>query len=115
MHFQQNLGCDPAVFVASFDFVDPGALQIAQNLFALDQGVINATLGDIGVNMFDHLKLPANVVLGTFIHSPFPCSILLTWFWSWRCTELFRSLWYQSLDFQLQVNPGLLPIQCISF
>lgn len=64
MHFQQNLGCDPAVFVASFDFVDPGALQIAQNLFALDQGVINATLGDIGVNMFDHLKLPANVVLG---------------------------------------------------
>jgi hypothetical protein len=64
MHFQQNLGCEATVFVASFDFVDPGTLQIAQNLFSLDKGVVNATLGDIGVNIFDHLDLPANVVLG---------------------------------------------------
>ena len=65
MHFQQNLGCETTVFVASFDFVDPGTLQIAQNLFSLDKGVVNATLGDIGVNIFDKLDLPANVVLGT--------------------------------------------------
>jgi len=65
LHFQQNLGCETTVFVASFDFVDPGTLQIAQNLFSLDKGVVNATLGDIGVNIFDQLDLPANVVLGT--------------------------------------------------
>jgi hypothetical protein len=65
MHFQQNLGCETTVFVASFDFVDPGTLQIAQNLFSLDQGVVNATLGDIGVDIFENLNLPANVVLGT--------------------------------------------------
>jgi len=64
MHFQQNLGCETAIFVSSFDFLDPGALQIAQNLFSLDKGVVNATLGDIGVNIFDHLDLPANIVLG---------------------------------------------------
>jgi hypothetical protein len=65
MHFQQNLGCETTVFVASFDFVDPGTLQIAQNLFSLDKGIVNATLGDIGVDIFANLNLPANVVLGT--------------------------------------------------
>jgi len=64
MHFQQNLGCETTVFVASFDFVDPGTLQIAQNLFSLDKGIVNATLGDIGVDIFANLNLPANVVLG---------------------------------------------------
>lgn len=76
MHFQQNLGCETTVFVASFDFVDPGTLQIAQNFFSLDKGVVNATLGDIGVNIFDKLDLPANVVLGTWI----PFQFLLHYF-----------------------------------
>lgn len=74
MHFQQNLACSTTVFVASFDYVDPGTLQIAQNFFALDQGhgVVNATLGSIGVDFLSHLNLPANVVLGVFapLHHP---------------------------------------------
>jgi hypothetical protein len=50
--------------VASFDAVDPGTSTIAQNFFALDQGVIDATLGEVGVSFLDHLKLPANFILG---------------------------------------------------
>jgi hypothetical protein len=64
MHFQQNLACEPTVFIASFDNVDPGTLQIAQNFFALDAGVVNATLGDLGATVLDNLKLPANFILG---------------------------------------------------
>jgi len=64
IHFQQNLACEPTVFVASFDHVDPGTSQIAQNFFALDEGVVDATLGGIGVSVLDHLNLPANFILG---------------------------------------------------
>ena len=64
-------GCETTTFVASFDFVGPGALQAAQNVFALDKGVLNATLGGVGVGFLDHLELPANVVLGT---SPLTCT-----------------------------------------
>jgi hypothetical protein len=64
IHFQQNLACEPTIFVASFDHVDPGTSQIAQNFFALDQGVVDATLGEIGVSVLDHLDLPANFILG---------------------------------------------------
>lgn len=56
--------CDPTVFVASFDHVDPGTSQIAQNFFALDEAVVDATLGEIGVSVLDHLELPANFILG---------------------------------------------------
>jgi hypothetical protein len=59
------MGCSPTVFVASFDFVDPGTQQTAQSFLSLDQGVVNATLGEIGVDFLSHLKLPANVVLGS--------------------------------------------------
>jgi len=65
IHLQQNMGCEPAVFVASFDDVDPGTSLIAQNFFALDQGVVDATLGEVGVNILDHLKLPAAFILGS--------------------------------------------------
>lgn len=56
--------CEPTIFVASFDNVDPGASHIAPNLFALDQGVVDATLGEIGVSVLDHLTIPPNLVLG---------------------------------------------------
>jgi hypothetical protein len=64
IHFQQNMACEPTIFIASFDQVDPGVSQIAQNFFALDQGVVDATLGEIGVSVLDHLNLPANFILG---------------------------------------------------
>ncbi|KZP30790.1 RmlC-like cupin, partial [Athelia psychrophila] len=64
IHFQQNMACEPTVFIASFDNVDPGTSQIAQNFFKLNAGVINATLGDIGVSVLDAAKLPENIILG---------------------------------------------------
>jgi hypothetical protein len=58
------IACEPTVFIASFDNVDPGTSSIAQNFFALDQGVVDATLGEIGVSVLDHLDLPTNFILG---------------------------------------------------
>ncbi|KAF9696859.1 hypothetical protein EKO04_005228 [Ascochyta lentis] len=45
IHFQFNDNCDAATFVASLNSEDPGTSQIAQNFFALNAGVVNATLG----------------------------------------------------------------------
>jgi hypothetical protein len=45
IHFQFNDGCKPAVFVAGLNSEDPGTNQIAQGFFALNSGVVNATLG----------------------------------------------------------------------
>ena len=58
------LGCEPTIFIASFDDVDPGTSQIAQNFFMLDQAVVDATLGEVGVSFLDHLQLPDNFILG---------------------------------------------------
>jgi len=64
IHFQQNMACEPTIFIASFDNVDPGTSSIANNFFALDQGVVSATLGDVGVSVLSHLSLPTNFILG---------------------------------------------------
>ena len=61
-------GCEPTVFVASFDNVDPGTLSIAPAFFSLDQGVVNATLGDVGATAFGNLQLPANFIPGKLLH-----------------------------------------------
>ncbi|KAF2633133.1 RmlC-like cupin, partial [Macroventuria anomochaeta] len=45
IHYQFNDACEKAVFVAALDSDDPGTSSIAQNLFSLDAGVLNATLG----------------------------------------------------------------------
>lgn len=45
MHFQFNDNCDRAAFVASLNSEDPGTSQVAQNFFALNSQVVNATLG----------------------------------------------------------------------
>jgi hypothetical protein len=45
IHFQFNDNCDPAVFVATLNSEDPGTSQVAQNFFALNADVVNATLG----------------------------------------------------------------------
>lgn len=45
IHFQFNDNCDDAVFVAALNSEDPGTSQIAQNFFALNEQVVNATLG----------------------------------------------------------------------
>jgi len=63
-HFQQNMDCNTTVFVSSFDYYDPGTLSLAQTLFGLDQGVVDATLGEIGVSVLDSIKLPTNFIIG---------------------------------------------------
>ncbi|KAH8689233.1 RmlC-like cupin domain-containing protein [Phaeosphaeriaceae sp. PMI808] len=45
IHFQFNDNCDKATFVAALNSEDPGTNQVAQGFFALNAGVVNATLG----------------------------------------------------------------------
>ena len=45
VHYQFNDACEKAVFVAALDSNDPGTSSMAPNLFSLDAGVLNATLG----------------------------------------------------------------------
>ncbi|KDN42645.1 hypothetical protein RSAG8_06602, partial [Rhizoctonia solani AG-8 WAC10335] len=67
VHFQQNLGCDPAIFVAGFANEDPGTLQIAQGFFQqLPPDTVSATLGELGVEEVQGIskKIPANIAFG---------------------------------------------------
>jgi hypothetical protein len=66
IHFQFNNNCDKAVFVAGLNSEDPGTNQVAQGFFALNAGVVNATLGfpkEInGKNIEEFRKMiPANL------------------------------------------------------
>lgn len=66
IHFQFNDNCDQAIFVAALNSEDPGTSQIAQNFFALNEGVVNATLGFPktidGMNIEEFRKtIPANL------------------------------------------------------
>jgi len=45
IHYQFNNNCKPATFVAALNSEDPGTSQIAQNFFALNSEVVDATLG----------------------------------------------------------------------
>ncbi|KAF4956714.1 hypothetical protein FSARC_11482 [Fusarium sarcochroum] len=69
IHQEFNPDCEDAVFVAAFDNADPGVNQIAQNFFALNGEVVEATLG--GVQTIDgkdiesfRSHIPANIALG---------------------------------------------------
>jgi hypothetical protein len=69
IHFQFNNNCDEAVFVATLNSDDPGTSQVAQNFFALNAGVVNATLGFPssinGSNIEQFRKyIPANLASG---------------------------------------------------
>ncbi|KAJ4383190.1 hypothetical protein N0V86_001233 [Didymella sp. IMI 355093] len=66
IHFQFNDNCANATFVASLNSEDPGTSQVAQNFFALDSQVLNATLGfpsEINGKNFDDFRkyIPANL------------------------------------------------------
>jgi hypothetical protein len=66
IHFQFNNNCEKAVFVAGLNSEDPGTNQVAQGFFALNAGVVNATLGfpkEInGKNIEEFRKMiPANL------------------------------------------------------
>jgi hypothetical protein len=66
IHFQFNDNCEKAVFVAALNSEDPGTNQVAQGFFALNNQVLDATLGfpkEInGKNIGDFAKdIPANL------------------------------------------------------
>jgi hypothetical protein len=63
IHFEQNLGCEEAVFLSAFSHEDPGVLTISNRLFDRDMpiqaltstfnqnnDVINALRSNLGVN-----------------------------------------------------------------
>ncbi|KAH8917345.1 hypothetical protein BT69DRAFT_1339229 [Atractiella rhizophila] len=67
IHFQQNMECDPVVFVAAFGSADPGGLQFANRFFEnLPADIVAATLGGLGLEEVAALadKVPANVAKG---------------------------------------------------
>ncbi|EIW61982.1 RmlC-like cupin [Trametes versicolor FP-101664 SS1] len=67
IHFQQNEGCEPMMFVAALNHEDPGVESIAQRYFGLPPDVVAASLGDIGVQEVAGIEdmIPDNIALGT--------------------------------------------------
>ncbi|KAJ7122568.1 hypothetical protein C8R43DRAFT_1112030 [Mycena crocata] len=67
IHFQVNDGCEPALFIASFNSEDPGVLQVAQRFLGLPPDIVGATLGDLGLEEVVGLEaqIPDNVATGT--------------------------------------------------
>ena len=66
IHFEQNLGCDPVIFVAAFSDEDPGTSSLAPNFFSLPADVVGPTLGGLGTKEVEGLQaeIPKNVVYG---------------------------------------------------
>ncbi|KAJ7026611.1 RmlC-like cupin domain-containing protein [Mycena alexandri] len=67
IHFEQNIGCEPAMFVAAFNGEDPGVLQMAQRFLGLPVDIISATLNGLGIVEIEGLAqmIPDNIVAGT--------------------------------------------------
>ncbi|KAF2663885.1 spherulin-1A [Microthyrium microscopicum] len=69
LHTEFNPDCTPATFVAGFNNEDPGVQQAAQTLFALQDEVVRATLGNpeviegVDLEKF-RSQIPPNVALG---------------------------------------------------
>jgi len=67
IHYQINTGCDPLLFVAALSDEDPGTSQIAQRFSMLPPCVVQATLGDVGLeevtNLVNHI--PENMAIVT--------------------------------------------------
>lgn len=70
IHFQFNPTCERSIFVASLNSADPGTSQILQNVFTLDEEIIDIALNVTeGGNKLDpssvaqfRKNLPANLV-----------------------------------------------------
>ncbi|KAJ7117746.1 RmlC-like cupin domain-containing protein, partial [Mycena epipterygia] len=67
IHFEMNTGCDTAMFVSGFNNEDPGTMSIAQRFFGLPPDIVQAALGDIGIQEFEDLasKIPDDIAIGT--------------------------------------------------
>jgi Cupin len=64
IHFEQNEGCEPIIFVAAFSDEDPGTTSLANQFFSLPPDIIQAALG--GVDLQKIIPgIPKNVAFGT--------------------------------------------------
>jgi hypothetical protein len=58
IHFEQNLNCVPATFVAAFNSEDPGVLTISTAFFgALPATVVGASLGGLNITTVEDIRL----------------------------------------------------------
>ena len=66
IHFEQNLGCDPIIFVAAFSDEDPGSSAVANNFFKLPNDIVGATMGGLSAMQVQQLDvpIPKNVAFG---------------------------------------------------
>ena len=67
IHFEQNLNCTQAMFVAAFNSADPGVLTIANSFYGgLPANIVGASLGGLNITTVESMKsmLPANPALG---------------------------------------------------
>ena len=58
IHFEQNLNCAPATFVAAFNSEDPGVLTISAGFFgALPATVVGAALGGLNITTVEDIRV----------------------------------------------------------
>lgn len=68
IHFEQNIGCDPAIFIAGFNHEDPGVSTVANNFFfGLPADVVGASLGGLNITTIEDLArfIPTNPAFGS--------------------------------------------------
>ena len=67
IHFEQNLNCEAAMFVAAFNSQDPGVQTVANSFYGgLPADIVGASLGGLNITTVDSMKamLPVNPSLG---------------------------------------------------
>ncbi|CAF1424338.1 unnamed protein product [Adineta steineri] len=58
IHFEQNLNCTPATFVAAFNSEDPGVLTIGNSFFgSLPATVVGASLGGLNITTIEDIRV----------------------------------------------------------
>ena len=45
IHFEQNMGCEPMIFIAAFSSEDPGTTSVANAFFRLPMDIVEAAMG----------------------------------------------------------------------
>jgi len=62
IHFEVNMQCERAVFVAAFNNQDPGVTTIASSFFGLPTQIVGASLGNLDISTVEELmqQLPMN-------------------------------------------------------
>ena len=87
IHYQINTGCDPVLFVAALNDEDPGTSQIAQRcefysfviflladnfppVFGLPPDIVQATLGDIGLEEVTNLTTTVRFLWTQHLRNP---------------------------------------------